>query len=328
MKQATDPGVTSGPEYQAALVKTRMCAMQRRLRRFSSRGGLAATLLLMAVTVAAAPYVNPHLLIETDELARLLGDPGLRIVDLRRDVSQGAAAYAAGHIPGAVLLAVGELDDPKANAEGFPILPEKAAELFGRLGIDHETPVVAYDDVGGLLAARLFFVLEYYGHTRSRVLNGGLVKWQAEGRPLTSEAANITPKRFEPHARRALIATAEEIEAVLGKEEISLIDARSPAEFKGEDVRAERGGHIPGAANVDWTTTLNPDRTFKSADALRELFAAAGVRPDRQTITYCQSGVRASHDYLALRLLGFTKLKNYDGSWNEWGNALALPVEK
>ncbi len=288
----------------------------------------ALALLLWATAVPAAPYANPRLLIETDELARTAGAPAVRIVDLRGDPDQGAAAYRAGHIPGAVYLSPKELDDARANAEGLPIRPEKAVALFGGLGIDHDTTVVAYDDAGGAYAARLFFVLEYYGHTRTRLLNGGLGKWRREGRPLTQNASTVEATRFVPRARRELVATADEVKAALGKEEVCLVDARSPEEYAGKDVRAKRGGHIPGARNVDWVSTLNPDQTFKSADALRAIFEAAGIRADRQVVIYCQSGVRAAHDYFVLRLLGYAKIKNYDGSWNEWGNDPSLPLTR
>jgi thiosulfate/3-mercaptopyruvate sulfurtransferase len=293
---------------------------------------LVAWLAVAPVAAAAAPgYANPQLLIETDELARLVTArpaPGLRLVDLRRDPERGEAAYRVGHLPGAVYLAARELDDARANAEGLPIRPEKAAALFSALGIDQDTTVVAYDDAGSVVAARLFFVLEFFGHTRTRVLNGGLDKWRREGRSLTAEVAAVRPARFVPRARRELLATAEEVQAGLGKEEICLIDARSPEEYAGTEARAARGGHIPGAANVDWVTTLNADGTFKSAEALRALFEAAGVRPDRQIVTYCQSGTRSSHDYLALRLLGYARIKNYDGSWQEWGNDPGRPVKR
>ena len=290
----------------------------------------AATVLLLAAAApsAAAPYANPPLLVETDELARLIGNPGVRIVELRGDPEKGPAAYRAGHIPGAVYLSPRELDDPTANAEGLPIRPDRAAALFGGLGIDHDTTVVPYDDAGSLYAARLFFVLEYYGHARTRVLNGGLAKWRREGRPLSRDVAAVAAKRFVPQARGDLVATAAEVRVSLGKAEVCLVDARSPDEYAGRDVRAQRGGHIPGAANVDWATTLAPDQTFKPADALRALFEAAGVRPDRQIVTYCQTGTRAAHDYFVLRLLGYAKIKNYDGSWQEWGNDTALPIAK
>ena len=303
------------------------------MRRLSSAVLPAVALPLLAVLLLAgpapaAPYANPRLLIETDELARLAGAPAVRVVDLRGDADTGPAAYRAGHVPGAVYLSPRELDDARANAEGLPIRPEKAARLFGGLGIDHDTTVVAYDDAGSVYAARLFFVLEYYGHGRTRVLNGGLAKWRREGRPLSQNAPAPESRRFVPQARRELVATADEVKASLGKEEVCLIDARSPEEYAGKDVRAKRGGHIPGARSVDWVSTLNPDQTFKPAEALRALFEAAGVTPDRQIVTYCQSGVRAAHDYLALRLLGYAKIKNYDGSWNEWGNDPSLPVTR
>ena len=296
--------------------------------RLASALAAACAAVLLAGVVGAAPYPNPQLLIETEELARLLAAPDVRIVDLRGDPDRGEAAYRTAHIPGAVYLGVRELDDAKANAEGFPIRPDTAAALFGRLGIDQETTVIAYDDVGSVSAARLFFVLEYYGHTKTRLLNGGLLKWRREERPVTAGVSAPEAKRFVPQPRRELVATAEEVKASLGKEEVCLIDARSPEEYAGKDVRAKRGGHIPGARNVDWVETVSRDHTFKSADQLRAIFEAAGVRPDRQIITYRQSGVRAAHDYFALRLLGYVKIKNYDGSWQEWGNDSSLPLAK
>jgi thiosulfate/3-mercaptopyruvate sulfurtransferase len=274
----------------------------------------------------ATGYANPQLLIETGEVARLVDARGVRLVDLRRDPDRGEASYRAGHLPAAVFLPWRELDDAQANTEGWPIRPEAATALFGRLGIDHDTQVVAYDDAGSVLAARLFFVLEYFGHQQVRVLNGGLAKWQREGRPLSAGVPKVRATRFVPRARRELLATADEVQASLGKEEVCLIDARSAAEYAGKDVRAQRGGHIPGAALVDWADTLNPDQTFKPAAVLRAIFEAAGVRPDRQVVVYCQTGFRSSHDYFVLRLLGHTRVRNYDGSWNEWGNDARRPI--
>ncbi len=276
---------------------------------------------------AAGRYANPQLLVETEELGRLLGAPGVRILDVRSGTI-GAVAYRTGHVPGAAYLDWNELDDAAANTEGQPIRAEAAAALFGRLGIDHETTVVAYDSGEGVMAARLFFTLEYFGHERVRVLNGGLAKWRREGRPLEVAAPAITPRRFDPRSRRELVATAGEVRSSLGRADVCLIDARSPKEFAGTDRGAARGGHIPGARNVDWTTTTNPDGTFKDADALRALFEAAAVRPDRTAVVYCGSGARSAHSYLALRLLGHPRIRNYDGSWMEWGNTPTLPIEK
>jgi thiosulfate/3-mercaptopyruvate sulfurtransferase len=276
---------------------------------------------------ATGRYANPHLLAETDEVARALDAGNARIVDLRGGMA-GHIAYRAGHLPGAAYLDVAALDDPAANAEGFPIRPAAAAALFGRLGIDQETPVIAYDDSGGMLAARLFFVLEYYGHAHVRVMNGGLAKWRREGRPLAITAPAIAPRRFEPRPRRELVATAPEVRASLGRADACLIDARTAAEFTAADRGAERGGHIPGAANIDWTSTLRADGTFKDADALRALFDAAGLARDRTVVVYCTGGLRSSQHYLALRLLGHSRIRNYDGSWMEWSATPALPVAK
>jgi thiosulfate/3-mercaptopyruvate sulfurtransferase len=275
----------------------------------------------------AGRYANPRLLIETDELARMLDAPGVRVLDVRSG-RIGSIAYRTGHVPGAAYLDWNELDDHAANAEGQPIRPEAAAALFGRLGIDHETTVVAYDDAGGVMAARLFFTLEYFGHDRVRVLNGGLGKWRREGRTLEIAAPAVAPRRFDPRPRRDVVATGAEVRASLGRADVCLLDARSPEEFAGKDRAAARSGRIPGAVNVEWTETMNSDGTFKDADALRALFEAAGVRPDRTAIVYCGTGARSAHEYLALRLLGHPRIRNYDGSWMEWGNNPALPIEK
>ena len=296
-------------------------------RRAVFAAALVATLAARAQVGAEGRYANPQLLVETEELARMLAAPGVRIVDVRGGMT-GAVAYRVGHVPGAALLGEAELDDPGANAEGFPIRPASAEALFGRLGIDRETTVVAYDDAGGLLAARLFFVLEFYGHERIRVLNGGLAKWRREGRPLERVAPTIEPRRFESRVRRELVATASEVRASLGRPEACLIDARSPGEYTAPDQRSARGGHIPGAANVDWAATTNPDGTFKDAGALRALFEAAGLRPDRTAVVYCGSGIRSSQTYLALRLIGHPRIRNYDSSWMEWATTPALPVER
>lgn len=303
------------------------------LRTSTSRGAAFTAAVLIAALgapgqiAAEGRYANPQLLVETEDLARMLGAPGVRIVDVRGGMT-GVVGYRVGHVPGAAYLDEGDLDDPTANAEGLPIRPAAAAALFGGLGIDHETTVVAYDDAGGVLAARLFFVLEYYGHDRVRVLNGGLAKWRREGRPLEVVAPTIASRRFDPRPRRDLVATAADVRASLGRPDACLIDARSPAEFRGAAPPSIRGGHIPGAANVDWTSTLNADGTFKDADALRTLFEGAGLRPDRTAVVYCHVGSRASHAYLALRLLGHARVRNYDGSWMEWATTPALPVER
>lgn len=278
-----------------------------------------------ALATAAGGYANPQLLIETEELAKRLGEAGLRLVDLRTPEE-----YAGGHIPGAVHLGWQSLDDLEANQHGLPIFKSRAEELFSGLGIGETTGVVAYDGPKTPFgAARLFFVLEFFGHDKVQVLNGGFAKWLQEGRPVSTEVPTPVKAVFVARPRRELLATAEEVRGRLGDPKVCLLDARSAKEYFGEDVWAKRGGRIPGAVNVDYLRTIRQDdHTLKGAEELRRIFEAAGVTPDRETITYCHTGGRSAHDYFVLRLLGYQKLKNYDGSWAEWGNSTTLPIEK
>ena len=278
-----------------------------------------------ALATAAGGYANPQLLIETEELAKRLGEAGLRLVDIRT-----AEEYARGHIPGAVHIRWQSLDDLEANRQGLPIFQRQAEELFGRSGIGESTEVVAYDGPETPFgAARLFFVLEFFGHDKVQVLNGGFAKWMQERRPVSTEAPTPVKAVFVARPRRELLVNAEEVRGRLGDPKVCLLDARSAREYRGEVVWAKRGGRIPGAVNVDYLSTIRQDDgTFKSAEELQRIFEAAGVTPNRETITYCQTGGRSAHDYFVLRLLGYQKLKNYDGSWAEWGNSETLPIEK
>ncbi|MGH7411161.1 MAG: sulfurtransferase [Candidatus Methylomirabilis sp.] len=281
--------------------------------------------LVPALAFAASDYANPQLLIETAELARRLGEEGLRIVDVRTEKE-----YASGHIPGAVHVSFHALDDLAANRQGLPIPKAKAEEILGGLGIDGTTKVVAYDGPKNPFgAARLFYILEFFGHDKIQVLNGGFAKWVQEGRPLSTEVLTPVKATFVARPRQELLATADQVRASLKDPKVCLLDARSAEEYTGEDVRASRGGRIPGAVNVDYLRTIRPDNhTFKSAEELQRMFKAAGATPDRETITYCHTGGRSAHDYFVLRLLGYERVKNYDGSWAEWGNSDTLPIEE
>ena len=288
--------------------------------------GVAAVTLLAAIggTGLAAGYGNHQFLVETDWLALHLNDRNLRIVDMRNSQVE----HAAGHIPGAGYLAVNQIR--RALKEpGFMIPPDyELEEILGQLGITGETMVVAYDDQGGLNASRLFFTLDYVGHGKMALLNGGLTKWVAEGRALSKEVPRVatTVYRIHPDTRR--VSSARWIVANLGKPNLSLVDSRSPKEFRGEDVRAKRGGHIPGAANIEWTRNLTADKTFKSADELLNLYEKAGVTKDKTTVVYCFTMHRASVSYFALRLLAYPDVRGYDRSWSEWGNDPSLPLER
>jgi len=300
--------------------------------------------LLLATSVACSRqeakksgFPNGQLLVETQEVERHLGDPDLRLVDLRAQGPHGYEEYAFGHVPGAVYLNWQDIDDLKSNQKGLPMDQAKAEALFSRLGIDENTGVIAYDDSGGLFAARLFFVLEFFGHTKVAILNGGISKWMNEDRDLGDEDPKITPKKFVARSNPNLIATAEWVKDNLKNPAVCMVDARSPLEFQGKrtdpgrikDSDIKRGGRVPGAVLIDWVDTINrEDHTFKSTAELREIFEEAGATKDREIVTYCRTGVRAAHNYFVARLLGYEKVRNYDGSWIDWGNRSGVPVEK
>ena len=288
---------------------------------------LLAVLLLSSggVQGQVSSYPRPDLLIETQELGKLLSNSQLRLVDARP-----LEEYRLGHLPGAASLPALATDDPDANRRGFPLPPERAEQLFRGVGISSNSRVVIYDDQGNRFAARVFYVLEFFGHSHVQVLNGGFKKWQSEGLLLTTDSPGIAPGDFKPLANSAIIATSEWVNAHLKDPQVRLLDARSGAEFKGERIQGPRGGHIPGAINLEWTRVINSGeiKTFLDAPSLAKLFSDAQISPGQEVVTYCQSGMRAADLYFALRLLGYERIRMYDGSWQEWSDLADLPVEK
>ena len=270
-------------------------------------------------------YANPGLLISADELSRTLSETEAKrplILDLRPP-----DGYAAGHVPGALhldLFGVSLIDTDPAPLKAFLWMIE---HLFATRGVEASTPVVVYDDQSGIRAARAFWFLEHFGHPSVRVLDGGFGAWTRGGLPVTRDAAPATVTDWKGSRDAATIATWREVTAAIGQPDSVILDARSDGEYCGTTVRAARGGAVPGAVHIEWTENLGQDGAFKPASELKKMYEDAGVTPDREVITYCQGGYRAAHSYLALRLIGFPRVRNYIGSWKEWGDRLDLPIE-
>ena len=282
-----------------------------------------------------ADYAHPKVLVTTDWVADHLDDPSIRIMDVSEDV----LLYDTGHIPGAVKIDwLGDLWDDTIREF---IQPDELAQLFERLGVSNDTEIVLYGDKNNWWASYAFWFFRYSGHENLKLMNGGRAKWVAEDRPLTTDAPDVTPGSYTPGQRNPelrafrddVLKHLERVKAGTG----AMVDVRSPGEFKGDvthmpDYPQEgvlRGGHIPGAQSIPWAQAVAEDGTFKTADELRNLYESKGVTGDKEIIAYCRIAERSSHSWFVLKyLLGFENVKNYDGSWTEWGNSVGVPIEK
>ena len=236
-------------------------------------------------------------------------------------------AYTAGHVPGAIhidLWGVSLIDTDPAPLDAFMWMIEHVLAVHG---VTASTPVVVYDEQSGIRAARAFWFLEYLGHPSVRLLDGGFNAWAAAGYEITRDAGPPPPSDWTGTRRQETIATWRDVRVALGRSDSVILDTRSDGEYCGTTARARRGGAIPGAVHIEWTRNLTSEGRFKPSAELRRMYEDAGVTPDRTVITYCQGGYRAAHSYLALRLLGYPRVKNYVGSWKEWGDRDDLPVE-
>jgi thiosulfate/3-mercaptopyruvate sulfurtransferase len=285
-----------------------------------------------ATEISQAGYAHPEVLVDTDWVVGHLNDPKIKIVEVDVDTS----AYQTGHIPGAIGF------DWRQDLQARPVrdlLSKDALEkLLSENGISSDDTVLVYGDNNNWFAAWFLWNLKYYGHKDVRLINGGRKKWQDEGKELVTQVSQpkaATYRAGEPV--KAIRAFRDEILARLKDAATRLVDVRSPKEFSGELLApenlpqegAQRGGHIPGAANIPWGQAVREDGTFKTAAELKELYGSKGITPDKQVVAYCRIGERSSHTWFALHyLLGYPNVKNYDGSWTEWGSLIGAPIEK
>jgi thiosulfate/3-mercaptopyruvate sulfurtransferase len=277
-------------------------------------------------------YANPDVLVSTDWVAEHLDDPNVRIVESDEDV----LLYEMGHIPGAINLdwhtdLQDQVERDFLDKAGFE-------ELLGKNGIANDTTVVFYGDRNNWYATYAYWLFKYYGHQDVRVMNGGRAKWEAEGRPMTREAPTYPEATYtaqEPDER--IRAYRDDVLKQVKSGAPALVDVRSLPEYTGEVLHmagyaqegAQRGGHVLGAKSIPWATAANEDGTFKSPDQLKEIYAGKDITPDKNVIAYCRIGERSSHTWFVLReLLGYPDVRNYDGSWTEWGSMVGVPIAK
>jgi len=278
---------------------------------------------------------NHDLVVELETLKALLGtvqggsetrvtpETNHMLLDLR-----GEAEYKEGHIPGAFNFPVNLVQDP-ASERGALLPVETLSERFTQAGIGNQRPLVLYDGSGLVPSAKLLWVLERLGRSNVSVLNGGFIAWTKAGLATETTPHTATPVPFTAHPTETVLAHKHQVLKAIGRDDVVLVDARTADEYAGTLPTAARNGHIPGARNINWESHINDlfDPTLKSLESLRSLYHEQGVTPDKEVIVYCRSGARSSHSYFVLRLLGYERVRNYSGSWLEWGNDPDTPIE-
>ena len=278
-------------------------------------------------------YANPNVLVDTQWVEDHLEDINVRIAEVDYDPK---ANYNLGHIPNSVLFDwKRDINDPLTRNI---LSRDDCSTLLQKAGINDSTTLIVYGDFNNWFAAFAFWVFEYYGMKNTKIMNGGRKKWLEEDRPISKEIPSFPMGNFKPTGPNpALRAFLSQVRESLELDKTKRIDVRSPQEFSGEITapaeypteHAQRGGHIPGAVNIPWAKAVNDDGTFKSADELTKLYQTVGITPEKEIITYCRIGERSSHTWFVLKhLLGYPDVKNYDGSWTEWGNMIDNPIEK
>jgi thiosulfate/3-mercaptopyruvate sulfurtransferase len=285
-----------------------------------------------ATEIKETEYAHPEVLVDTAWVAEHANDPKVKLVEVDVDTS----AYDSGHVKGAIGL------DWRKDLQARPVrdmLPKAELEkLLSSKGISNENTIVVYGDNNNWFAAWFVWNLKYYGHKDARLMNGGRKKWQDEGRVQSTDAPSIKPASYTAgQPDKSIRALRDQVLGDLGKAGVALVDVRSPKEYSGELLApenlpqegAQRGGHIPGAANIPWAQAVREDGTFKPASELRELYEAKGVTSEKAVIAYCRIGERSSHTWFVLHyLLGYPNVRNYDGSWTEWGSLIGAPIER
>jgi thiosulfate/3-mercaptopyruvate sulfurtransferase len=280
---------------------------------------------LLTTTLAfGKSFDETSLLVGAQWLEENLDLEDLVIIDFGRSRTD----YDKGHIPGAVFLERAAVYGTVDGVDGMLPPPEKAVPLLEAAGISNDSKVVIYDAIGGLWASRLFWGLEFFGHKDVHILNGGYPAWEADGRPVSTETPSVKAGVFKHELQWDTVANTEYILSNIANEDVQVIDTRSVGEYEGTDVRADRGGHIPNAINLDWALNLDENRVFLSLQELVELYDTADVSKDKTQVTHCQTGVRGAHTYFVLRYLGYEDVRLYDESWVVWGNRPDTPIEK